>query len=130
MISCEVKMMKKLFCILLIVCLLCACARKAPEPAPTPMPDPGALARKQRLSEAKDGFVWDDGSLRAIDAESHLRTDCWIGILHFGKDGRYTSGSRELDELAAKIVLDNTNASMTRMESDRFGRMAPLGQCS
>ena len=32
-------MMKKLFCILLIICLLCACARKAPEPAPTPMPE-------------------------------------------------------------------------------------------
>ena len=28
--------MKKLFCILLILCLLCACAKKAPEPAPLP----------------------------------------------------------------------------------------------
>ena len=115
---------------LLLALLLCGCgllpmpANSGPdpnseatvEPAPTPTPDPEALARKQRLSEAKDGFVWDDGSLQAIDAEGNLRTDCWIGVLHFGKDGRYTSGSRELDELTAAVVRDNTDLSMTRME--------------
>lgn len=113
---------------LLLAALLCGCGlaptpansgpepEATPEPAPTPTPDPEALAREQRLSSAKDGFVWDDGFLQAIDGDGNLRTDCWIGVLHIGKNGRYTSGSRELDELAAKIVLDNTNASMTRME--------------
>ena len=87
-----------------------------PEPTPDPTPDPEELARQQRLSDAKDGFVWEDGNLQAIDEDGNILTDCWIGVLHFGKDGRYTSGSRELDELTAKVVLENTNASMTRME--------------
>ena len=113
---------------LLLAALLCGCglapmpANSGPElepvatPEPTPTPDPEALARDQRLSSAKDGFVWDEGFLQAIDDEGSLRTDCWIGVLHIGKNGRYTSGSRELDELVAKVVLENTDASMTRME--------------
>ena len=115
---------------LLLAALLCGCglaptpANTGPEPAPSPTPeatpeptpDPEELARLQRLSDAKDGFVWEDGNLEAIDEDGNILTDCYIGVLHFGKNGRYTSGSRELDELTAEVVRDNTDLSMTRME--------------
>ena len=115
---------------LLVSSLLCGCGagpvpantdptpspKPASTPTPTPTPDPKELARQQRLADAKDGFVWEDGFLEAIDDDGNLLTDCYIGILHFGKDGRYTSGNEELDELAAEVVRENTGASMTRME--------------
>ncbi len=113
---------------LLVAALLCGCgfsptpANSGPDPEPeatpepTLSPDPEALAREQRLTDAKDGFLWDDGFLQAIDDEGNLRTDCYIGVLHFGPDGKYTSGSRELDELVAKVVSEYTDSAMTRME--------------
>lgn len=119
------------FVFVLIAALLCGCglaptpansepSPPAPEPTvtptPTPTPDPEELAQQRRLSDAKDGFIWEDGFLEAIDEDGNLLTDCYIGVLYFGKDGRYTSGSGELDELTAEVVRDNTDPSMTRME--------------
>ncbi len=115
---------------LLISSLLCGCGAgptpansnpeptpaPAPTPSPTPTPDPEELARQQRLADAKDGFVWEDGFLEAVDDDGNLLTDCYIGVLHFGKDGRYTSGNEELDELAAEAVRTRTDPSMTHME--------------
>ena len=122
---------------LCLVCLLpavmlCGCgftptpANTVPDPTPAPtqkaesetesMPDPEVLVREQRLSDAKDGFLWDNGFLQVIDSEGNIRTDCYIGVLHFGLDGNYTSGSRELDELVAKVVCEHTESGMTRME--------------
>ena len=117
---------------LLVSSLLCGCGAgltpantepvPSPKPAatwtstPTPVPDPEELARQQRLADAKDGFVWEDGFLEAIDDEGNLLTDCYIGILYFGKDGRYTSGNEELDDLAAEAVRIGTDPSMTHME--------------
>lgn len=88
----------------------------SPTPTPAPTPDPEEEARKQRLKEAQDGFVWEDGYLYAIDEEGNLKTDCWIGVLYFGRDGRYTSGSKKLDRLVADVIRENTKDSMTRME--------------
>ena len=93
-----------------------ASASPIPSAEPVPTPDPEEEARKQRLKEAQDGFVWEDGYLYAIDDEGNLKTDCWIGILYFGKDGRYTCGSKKLDRLVAEIISENTKDSMTRME--------------
>ena len=87
-----------------------------PTPTPAPTPDPEEEARKQRLEKAQDGFIWEDGYLYAIDEEGNLKTDCWIGVLYFGKDGRYTSGSKKLDKLVADLISENTDDSMTRME--------------
>ena len=117
---------------LLLAALLCGCGflptpantAQDPTPAPTPeaepdpepTPDPEDLARKQRLTDAKDGFLWNNGFLQAIDDEGNLLTDRYIGVLRFGLDGRYTSGSKELDELVAKVVSEYTESSMTRME--------------
>ena len=88
----------------------------SPTPTPAPTPDPEEEARQQRLKEAQDGFVWEDGYLYAIDEEGNLKTDCWIGVLYFGRDGRYTSGSKKLDRLVADVISENTKDSMTRME--------------
>ena len=88
----------------------------SPTPTPAPTPDPEEEARQQRLKEAQDGFVWEDGYLYAIDEEGNLKTDCWIGVLYFGRDGRYTSGSKKLDKLVADVISENTKDSMTRME--------------
>ena len=117
---------------LLLAALLCGCgltptpANSSPDPSPTPtvkpksemMSDPKeeVSAEEERLSAAKDGFLWDDGFLQAIDEEGNLLTACYVGVLQFGLDGRYTSGSRELDELVAKVILENTENDMTRME--------------
>ena len=112
---------------LLLVALLCGCGAPRPanaepsaapqeSPSPTPTPDPETLAREQRLKDSKDGFLWEDGYLLAIDKDGNLRTDCYIGVLHFGKDGRYTSGDEELDALVAEVVAENTDSGMTRME--------------
>ena len=88
----------------------------SPTPTPAPTPDPEEEARQQRLKEAQDGFVWEEGYLYAIDEEGNLKTDCWIGVLYFGRDGRYTSGSKKLDRLVADVISENTKDSMTRME--------------
>ncbi|MBR4472868.1 MAG: transglutaminase domain-containing protein [Oscillospiraceae bacterium] len=127
----------QILCLLLLASLLAGCgsdvrttgpkpsaplpikAEATASPEPTPTPDPEEEARKQRLEKAQDGFVWEDGYLYAIDDEGNLKTDCWIGVLHFDKTGRYTSGSKELDILVAGVIDKNTTDSMTRMEKLR-----------
>ena len=91
----------------------------SPTTPPAPTPNPEELAREQRLSEEQDGFIWDKGYLCAIDENGDLKKDCYIGILYFGKDGRYTCGDKSLDRLVAGVIKDNTDESMTRMEKLR-----------
>ena len=142
------KLLKPCLVCLLLTALLCGCGfvptpantAQDPNPSPTPnaepeqTPDPEELAREQRLSDAKDSFLWDDGFLQAIDDEGDLLTDRYIGVLHFGLDSKYTSGSRELDELVAKVVNDYTESDMTRMEMLRamydytIGNLRYVGQ--
>ncbi len=88
----------------------------SPTPTPTPTPDPEEPVRRQRLAEQQDGFIWEKGYLYAVDENGDLRKDCWIGVLYFGEDGRYTSGDKTLDKLVAGVIKNNTDSSMTRME--------------
>ena len=117
--------------------------QRADEPGPTqnadepgPAPNQAALAQEQRLSEAKDCFLWDNGYLRAIDDKGNVRKNAYIGVLYFGKDGYYTSGSKELDELVAIVVSEYTNSGMTRMEMLRamydytVGNLRYVGQAN
>ena len=70
-----------------------------------------------RLAEAKDGFLWDEeGYLQALDEEGNLICSDYVGVLHFRRDGRYSSGDRELDALVASVIRENTTPDMTRME--------------
>ena len=94
----------------------------APEPTAAE-PDPEELAaekekleRQERLAAQQDGFLLDKGYLYAVDEEGALICDTYIGVLKFGEDGRYTSGSKDLDRLVAGVIRKNTDADMTRME--------------
>ena len=84
--------------------------------SPDTQPEEEAL-KAQRLAQAKDGFLWDDeGYLQAVDGEGNLLSACYVGVLHFRRDGRYSSGNRELDALVASVIHENTNPDMTRMQ--------------
>ena len=62
------------------------------------------------------GFVWVDGRTYFADETGHFIRNAWIGSLYFGPDGRYTSGSYELDDYVAAAIAANTDGSMTREE--------------
>ena len=119
-------LLRSLVICLLVAAFLSGCGGAAtlsdptPEPTPTPTPeptpDPETLARQQRLENAKDGFLWDEGRLQAIDEEGNYIADDYIGVLYFDPDGYYTSGDSELDELVATLILEKTDPDMTRME--------------
>ena len=100
-------------------------ASETPESPSEPDPETGSASersqedeqtRLDRLQAQQDGFLLDRGFLYAVDEEGNLRKDVYIGVLYFDKNGRYTSGSRLLDSLVAKVIRRNTDAAMTRME--------------
>ncbi len=93
----------------------------ASQPVPTlsPEEEAAAEARAQRLAAQEDGFLLDKGYLYAVDGQGELRRDVFIGILYFGEDGRYTSGSKDLDRLVAATIRKHTDDEMTRMEKLR-----------
>ena len=63
-----------------------------------------------------DGFLLDKGYLYAVDEEGRLLRDTYVGVLYFRGDGRYTSGSEDLDRLVAGVIRKNTDEKMSRME--------------
>ena len=103
--------------VLLILVLASLCGCGAGSGSPTPEPSPGAeptptlspeeeAARQERLARLnaqKDGFLLDKGYLYAV-------------VLYFREDGRYTSGSEDLDRLVAGVIRKNTDEKMSRME--------------
>ena len=93
----------------------------AAEPEPTPEPELSAeeKERLERLAAQEDGFLLDKGYLYAVDMSGELLRDTYIGVLYFGEDGRYTSGSKELDRLVATVIRKHTDDGMTRMEKLR-----------
>lgn len=112
-----------LLCLLLTGCMMHTSPEPTPTPTPTPTPEPtptpkspAELAREARLKEAQDGFVWKNGFLYSIDEEGYYLTDKYVGVLYFGRSGRYTSGNEKLDRLVASVIAQNTDASMTRLE--------------
>jgi transglutaminase-like putative cysteine protease len=57
----------------------------------------------------------DDGLYLALD-DGSLAMDTMEGLLYFGPDGRYTSGSEELDILVEQALADCTTPDMSREE--------------
>ena len=128
----EVRRLSLLLSFLLLVGMFCGCsaetAAAGSNPEPTQAPEaeqelvvsqeasPEEIERQERLAAEKDGFLLDKGYLYAVDETGELLCDTWIGVLYFGEDGRYTSGSMDLDRYVAGVIRKNTDDSMTRME--------------
>ena len=77
---------------------------------------PGTLDRQALLAEAVDGFLWFDGYLYRIDEEGYFLTDMEFDGLTYGPDGRYTSGSDELDVNVARTLTELTDPAQPRRE--------------
>ena len=118
---------------ILILTALCGCgvgAGAAPDPTPaatstvtpesTPMLNPeedtAQQERQARLAAQKDGFLLDKGYLYAVDETGELRSNTYVGVLYFREDGRYTSGSEDLDRMVAGAIRKSTDEKMTRMD--------------
>lgn len=92
-----------------------------PEATPTMSPEEEAEAKKrqERLEKSQDGFFWKRGYLYAVDENGDLRRDTYVGVLYFGENGRYTSGSTDLDILVAKVIRENIDVDLPRIEKLR-----------
>ena len=115
---------------ILILACLCGCgvstgagldptpAAATPEPTPTQSPEEETAQqeREARLAAQKDGFLLDKGYLYAVDEAGELRSNTYVGVLYFREDGRYTSGSEELDRMVAGAIRKSTDEKMTRMD--------------
>ena len=118
---------------ILILTALCGCgvgAGAAPDPTPaatstvtpesTPMLNPeedtAQQERQARLAAQKDGFLLDKGYLYAVDETGELRSNTYVGVLYCREDGRYTSGSEDLDRMVAGAIRKSTDEKMTRMD--------------
>ena len=118
------------FLIILILACLCGCgvgtgagpdpapAAATPESTPTlsPEEETAQQERQARLTAQKDGFLLDKGYLYAVDETGELRSNTYVGVLYFREDGRYTSGSEDLDRMVAGAIRKSTDEKMTRME--------------
>ena len=115
---------------ILILTALCGCgvgagagadpapAAATPEPTPTVSSEEEAAQqeRQARLAAQQDGFLLDKGYLYAVDETGELRSNTYVGVLYFREDGRYTSGSEDLDRMVAGAIRKSTDEKMTRMD--------------
>ena len=60
------------------------------------------------------GFYRRDGYLYSVDETGYFRRNQFVGSLLFGPDGRYTSGSRELDGYVADMLQSVDTGGMSR----------------
>ena len=81
-----------------------------------PEEDTAQQERQARLAAQKDGFLLDKGYLYAVDETGELRSNTYVGVLYFREDGRYTSGSEDLDRMVAGAIRKSTDEKMTRMD--------------
>lgn len=62
------------------------------------------------MEQAEAGFVLlGNGSLYYVQDDGTLLQNGEIGTLHFGVDGRYSSGNEELDRLCRKLIAQGVN---------------------
>ena len=71
---------------------------------------------EQRSERPEDGFRWVDGYLYCVDEDGYFLKNRYLGSLFFGPDGRYASGSPELDDYVAALIRAHTDDTMTRKE--------------
>lgn len=68
---------------------------------------------------AESGLLLTDGRLYYVDENGYCLKNTFVNTLFFGPDGKYTSGSRELDAYVEEIIRSVTDESMTREEDLR-----------
>ena len=77
----------------------------------------GTLTAKELEEKLCDGFLWIDGYLYRLDEDGYFLTDTEYDGLYFDKNGRYTSGSADLDAYVAQTVDELWNGELTRLEN-------------
>ena len=77
---------------------------------------PGELDPETLQAQTLDGFLWFDGYLYRLDEDGWFFLDEEYDGLYYGPDGRYTSGSTQLDAYAAKTIAELTTPEQTRRE--------------
>lgn len=69
-----------------------------------------------RQGPAPEGFLNVDGWLYRVDETGYFVKNRYVGTLFFDGNGRYTSGSQELDGYVAAVIRQVTDPSMDREE--------------
>ena len=77
---------------------------------------PGTLDKASLMAETLDGFLWFDGYLYRLDEEGYFIVSQTVDDLSYGKNGRYTSGSDELDAYVAETLSGLMEPGKTRRE--------------
>lgn len=74
------------------------------------------LAARGSREKLGEGFVNLQGYLYSIDQNGYALKNGFIGSLRFDQNGRYTSGNYELDDMVAKVLVENVDFSADREE--------------
>ena len=76
----------------------------------------GTLTKESLESMARDGFLWFGGYLYRLGEDGFFLTDEESDGLYFDKNGRYTSGSAELDDYVAQTLSDFMTPGAARLD--------------
>ena len=76
----------------------------------------GTLTKESLVSMTRDGFLWFGGYLYRLGEDGFFLTDEESDGLYFDKNGRYTSGSAELDDYVAQTLSDFMTPGAARLD--------------
>lgn len=76
----------------------------------------GTLTKESLESMTRDGFLWFGGYLYRLGDDGYFLTDSEFDGLYFDKNGRYTSGSAELDDYVAQTLSDFMTPGAARLD--------------
>ena len=76
----------------------------------------GTLTKESLESMTRDGFLWFGGYLYRLGEDGFFLTDEESDGLYFDKNGRYTSGSAELDDYVAQTLSDFMTPGAARLD--------------
>ena len=76
----------------------------------------GTLTKESLVSMTRDGFLWFGGYLYRLGEDGFFLTDEESDGLYFDKNGRYTSGSAELDDYVAQTLSDFMTPDAARLD--------------
>ena len=79
----------------------------------------GTLTKESLVSMTRDGFLWFGGYLYRLGEDGFFLTDEESDGLYYDKNGRYTSGSAELDGYVAQTLSDFMTPDAARLDDLR-----------